>query len=331
MTHPAYSAALALIVAGVGAALPEITAAQTCAATVSAMNYGTNVDVLPGTPIDTTGTLTVNCTGTAGRSVRVCANIGRRNPNAPGGDPYRQMQGNATGLLISHEFYSDLGRTSRWGSWDNPGYASGGIQVDVPLGSSGSGNAAYTIYARILAGQQTAQPDAYVMTLSGNTHTYSYQYVSTTTPTSPTCPYTPWVRYADTTVTATIPALCYLTVNGINFGAHATSFASPITAAGSIVPQCSNALSFTVSLGGGLSGATDPTQRKMSNGALQVTYGLYRDSGFALAWGSTNGVNTASGAGTGSPQSISVFGRLPVQPVPGTGTFTDSVVVTLTY
>lgn len=305
--------------------------AQTCSATISSISYGSSVDVLPGAAVDTTGTLTVSCTGTAGRSVRICANLGRRNPNAPGGDPYRLMQGNATGTQIRHELYSDSGRSSRWGSWDNPGYASGGVQFDVPLGTSGSGVVSQTIYARLLASQQTAQPDTYVMTLSGNTHSYSYQYVNTSNASLPACPYTPWVRYADTVVTATIPPLCYLTVNGINFGAHSTSFSSDIAATGSIAPQCSNTQSYTVSLGGGLSGATNPTQRKMSNGSLQVTYGLYRDNAHALPWGSTVGVDTVAGTGTGSQQSITVYGRLPVQAVPGSGTYSDSVVVTLTY
>lgn len=304
--------------------------AQSCTVTITAINYGANVDVLPGTPVDATGTMTATCTGAANRTVRICANLGRRNPTPATGNTSRRMQGTVTGTFINHELYADAARTQRWGSWAGAGYPPGGVQFDVPLNSSGSGSVARTIYARILASQQTARPDTYVSTLSGGTHSWSRVYVNTLNPALPTCPTGTTTNYAATSITATIPGLCYMTTTGVNFGSH-TQLTSVVSATGAIAPQCSNTLPYTVSLGGGLSGATDPTQRKMSNGMLQVTYGLYRNNLHTLPWGSTVGVNTAAGTGTGFSQSIPVYGRLPVQAVPGTGTFSDSVVVTLTY
>lgn len=310
---------------------PGTTArAQTCSVTITAINYGANVDVLLGTSVDATGTLTASCTGTANRTVRICANLGRRNPTPATGNTSRRMEGSSTGTFLNHEFYADAARTQVWGSWAGAGYASGGVQFDVPLNSAGSGSVARTIYARILANQQIARPDTYTMTLTGNSHSFSDQYVSTTNPALPACPSGTTTRYANTSVTATIPGLCYMTTTGVNFGSH-TRLTSVVSATGAIAPQCSNTLPYTVSLGGGLSGATDPTQRKMAQGAKQVTYGLYRDVSHLQAWGSTVGVNTAAGTGTGFSQSITVYGRLPIQAIPATGLFSDSVVVTLTY
>jgi spore coat protein U-like protein len=84
-------------------------------------------------------------------------------------------------------------------------------------------------------------------------------------------------------------------------------------------------------LDGGQTGATDPTQRKMSQGSEQVTYGLYRDAAHMLPWGSTAGTNTVSGAGNATVQNLAVYGRIPAQTTPSPGLYVDTVVVTVTY
>jgi spore coat protein U-like protein len=69
----------------------------------------------------------------------------------------------------------------------------------------------------------------------------------------------------------------------------------------------------------------------MANGAVQITYGLYRDAARTLPWGSTTGTNTAAGTGSGSGQALTVYGRMPVQTTPAPGTFTDTIIATVTY
>ena len=102
-------------------------------------------------------------------------------------------------------------------------------------------------------------------------------------------------------------------------------------AQGTLSIQCSPSLPYTVSLNGGNSGATDPTQRKMSFSGANVTYGLYQDAARTLPWGSTVGTDTASGTGTGVTQTQTVYGRVTAQTTPKPGSYTDSVVVTVGY
>jgi spore coat protein U-like protein len=90
-------------------------------------------------------------------------------------------------------------------------------------------------------------------------------------------------------------------------------------------------LPYTAALDGGQAGAADPTQRKMSKASEQVTYGLYRDAARTLPWGSTAGTNTVSGAGDTTVQNLAVYGRIPAQPTPSPGLYTDTVVVTVSY
>ena len=69
----------------------------------------------------------------------------------------------------------------------------------------------------------------------------------------------------------------------------------------------------------------------MANGAQTITYGLYQDAARSNPWGNTIGTNTAAGTGTGSNQALTVYGRVGAQTTPSRGTYSDSVVVTVTY
>jgi len=84
-----------------------------------------------------------------------------------------------------------------------------------------------------------------------------------------------------------------------------------------------------VALGNGNNGS-GPTVRKMKLGSGLITYGLYRDAGFTGPWGDTGGT-VATGSGSGADQDLTVFGRVPAQATPAAGTYTDTIVVTVTY
>ena len=94
---------------------------------------------------------------------------------------------------------------------------------------------------------------------------------------------------------------------------------------------CTRDAAYTVALNGGVSGASDPTQRKMTKASEFILYGLYRDGARTLPWGDAQGINTAAGTGSGSTQNHTVYGRVPAQATPSPGTYTDTIVVTVTY
>ena len=102
-------------------------------------------------------------------------------------------------------------------------------------------------------------------------------------------------------------------------------------ATSSISIVCSSSSPYDVLLDGGQSQASDPTQRKLSFGVNQITYGLYQNAGRSLPWGNTIGANTVAGSGIGSTQTLQVFGRIPAQPTPAPGTYQDSIKVTVSY
>jgi spore coat protein U-like protein len=68
----------------------------------------------------------------------------------------------------------------------------------------------------------------------------------------------------------------------------------------------------------------------MTLGPETITYGLYRDSARSLVWGSLAG-STVSGSGNGTATAHPVYGRVPPQATPPPGTYSDTVVATVTY
>jgi spore coat protein U-like protein len=69
----------------------------------------------------------------------------------------------------------------------------------------------------------------------------------------------------------------------------------------------------------------------MTNGATTVSYALYSNGGRTTNWGNTVGTDTVSGNGTGASQNYTVYGQIPTQTTPAPATYTDTIIVTVTY
>jgi len=77
--------------------------------------------------------------------------------------------------------------------------------------------------------------------------------------------------------------------------------------------------------------ATTTTTRLLINGGTPVSYKRYSDSGRTVNWGNTVGTDTVASSGTGSTQNFTVYGRVPSQASVAPGTFTDTIMVTVSY
>jgi spore coat protein U-like protein len=313
---------LRLIGQAVGRGLLGLTAlaaatqvhAQTCTVSMTNVAFGT-VNVLPGTAVDTTATVTVTCSGGSGNQ-RVCVSIGCGSAC----DSTSRMMTGPSSSTARYDLYSNSARTTLWGSWQT-GYDTAGVQMTVSKNSSAN----QTVYARLLASQQTDAAGSYTATLSAQPFiTYANQGGAGN------CPTGTLNASGSATVTATISSNCSVGATAISFGSQGILSGNK-DAQGTLSVQCTTNLPYAVSLDGGTSGATNPTQRKMAFSTSNVTYGLYRDAARSLAWGSTTGVDTASGTGTGTTQTLTVYGRVPPQTTPKAGAYTDTIVATVTY
>jgi spore coat protein U-like protein len=229
---------------------------------------------------------------------------------------------------LNFNLYQDGSYTSVWGSnlWAFAGsYPS--PTLDVALSSGGTGSASQTIYGQIWAGQQTLAAGTYTSAFSGTQASVAYAYSTVGTCATIGSSH---ATSAPFTVTATDATNCAVNASTLNFGS-AGVLRSAVDATSSIIVTCTNALPYTIALDGGLSGASNPTQRVMSQASQNITYGLYRDSARAQPWGDSAGTNTAAGTGSGLAQTVTVYGRVPAQTTPSPGTYSDTVVVTISY
>jgi spore coat protein U-like protein len=298
--------------------------AQSCSFTISTLNFGT-IDLTANTPFTSTATYSASCTGTANTTVRTCPNIDAGSGGSTSGSPRFLLNG---ATQLNFNLYQDGSYTSVWGSnlWAFAGsYPS--PTVDVALNGSGSGSASQTIYGQVWPGQQTLPAGVYSSAFSGTQASVAYAYSTVGTCTTIGSSH---ATSAPFTVTATDTTNCAVNASTLNFGSVGV-LRSAVDATSSITVTCTNALPYTVALDGGLSGASNPSQRVMSQASQNITYGLYRDSARAQPWGDSVGTNAAAGSGSGLAQTLTVYGRVPAQTTPSPGTYSDTVVVTISY
>ena len=297
--------------------------AQTCFFAIDNVNFGT-INTSTGAPFDTTSRFRLLCFGGfAGQTIRVCPNLGSATGGVVAGGHPRLMQSGANQL--GYNLYTDPARTNVWGSvfWGQP---PGPPNLTFTFGG-GVLFAQRLIYARVPGGQTGAAAGTYSSAFSGGHVSINYADASAGNCAAIGTTNTTVVSF---NVTATNTPTCALSTTDLDFGTHG-SLSSNIDSTNTLTVNCTNGTAYTISLNGGNAGAIDPTQRRMSAGANDVIYGLYRNAARTQPWGSTIGTNTVAGTGTGNPQAVTVYGRVAPQATPPAGTYTDLIVVTVTY
>ncbi len=127
-------------------------------------------------------------------------------------------------------------------------------------------------------------------------------------------------------VSIQVLATCSISASNMTFSSITTGTTSNTDASSALTVNCSQGTPYTISLG---NGANYSNVRRMAWGASHVEYNLYQDSSRSLEWG---GTSTKTGTGSGSDQTLSVFGRIPSgQNITNTGNYGDTVIATITY
>lgn len=102
----------------------------------------------------------------------------------------------------------------------------------------------------------------------------------------------------------------------------------------SLSVTCTNMTSYEVGLDGGTVAGSTVANRLMAgsnNNKATVGFGLYQDAAGTTAWGNTPGTDTLAGTGTGSAQSIPVYGQVPIQPTPMADTYQTTITATVYF
>jgi spore coat protein U-like protein len=139
-------------------------------------------------------------------------------------------------------------------------------------------------------------------------------------------------------VTASVTANCTITTAPVAFGAYdpvSANATSALNGAGTVSVTCTNGATTAVTLGQGSnaaggSTAAAPARRLNDGGANYLTYSLYSNTGRTTIWGDTVGTSVAH-TGTGTLTALTVYGAVDAgQNVPA-GSYSDTVVATITF
>jgi spore coat protein U-like protein len=138
-------------------------------------------------------------------------------------------------------------------------------------------------------------------------------------------------------VTATVSANCTISTSAVAFGAYdpiSTNASSALNGTGSVTVTCTNGSGATVTLGQGSNADTGSSDtaplRRMKAGSNFLNYALYSDTNRSTVWGNTAGTGVAH-TGTGSAATLTVFGQIAGGQNAASGSYSDTVVATVTF
>lgn len=138
-------------------------------------------------------------------------------------------------------------------------------------------------------------------------------------------------------VSATVTANCTISSTGVAFGSYDPVVANASTnldATGTLSVTCTSGSNGDITLSQGANPTATSTDgapaRRMANGTNFLSYSLFQDSARTAVWGNTT-TTDISHTGTGTATAVTVYGRVASgQNVPA-GSYTDTVVATVTF
>jgi spore coat protein U-like protein len=255
-------------------------------------------DTVTKIAVDGVGTITVTCTGSGVETLSLNLSGGNANSCTS-----RQMRSGT--LPLTYQIFRESTRTNAW--------CDSGNRMDITLNFAGGATqtGSYTMHGRVTAGQNPSfgsYSDSLSVSLKKGGGT-----LATTT----------------ASISGSVSPICSVSAGSLGFGTYSAAAASLGSATVSV--NCSNGGAYRVSLGGGQY-STSATRRMLGPSNNYLSYELFSNSGRTVQWG--NGTvfgGQVSGTGSGSAQSLIVYGRIPASQLSTPGTYSDSVLVTVEY
>lgn len=294
--------------------LPSGAGAQCSYQVTPTLDFGTILGV-PTPQIDVTASIQVTCPPALFLR-RVCLSI----PVGTGGinlDDRRMITGSH---FVQFQVYRNAARTDIWGDL-------GGVHPPHPVdfGLLG-GTQTATVYGRVFAGQTGKSVGTYQSNLTP-IRARSVLYLLP----PPSCQSVVGNEQLVPSILArlVIDTNCTVNADPLDFGTvteisgHAANSTLSVT--------CTLNGPFSIALNGGeVTGDINDRRMQLDPGPDTIAYQLYKDGAHTQIWGNTPSTDV-DGTGTGNPQSFTVFGLVPAQGPKPSGTYEDTITVTVSF
>jgi spore coat protein U-like protein len=136
-------------------------------------------------------------------------------------------------------------------------------------------------------------------------------------------------------VSLTVQSDCSISAADLSFGSANSSLATTaITQSSNLTVTCSTGTGYTLSLDKGSTTGSSVTGRLLAGtgGNTQtVQYQLYSDALRTTIWGDATGGSTVTRTGTGSAETIPVYGTVPAQTIPLADNYSSTETATITF
>lgn len=120
---------------------------------------------------------------------------------------------------------------------------------------------------------------------------------------------------------------CSVDAQGVNFGSYDVFNNENTDSTGNIHVACNPSNSFSIALS---AGNGSYTSRFMASGANRLTYNLYINANHTSIWGDGTGVTSLLN-NNGTSVNSTVYGRVPARQNLPAGSYSDTIVVTITF
>jgi spore coat protein U-like protein len=135
------------------------------------------------------------------------------------------------------------------------------------------------------------------------------------------------------TVTASVASVCLVSNGTLAFGSYDPTSATALTGSTTVTLTCTLGTPYQIGLDAGAGSGATVALRKLTSGANTLDYRLFRDASRTLNWGNTPGTDTLGGTSSSGSLSntITIYGQIPASAAVPTGSYSDSVAITVTY
>jgi spore coat protein U-like protein len=138
---------------------------------------------------------------------------------------------------------------------------------------------------------------------------------------------------------AAATASCTASATAVSFGTYDPLSATATTSTGMVTVSCNLVLGVSLLVSYNIqltAGSGSYSARSMKSGTNSLTYNLYTDNTYGTVWGDGSGATSRVSDGYllglgGAVKNYTVYGRAPAMQNVGAGTYSDAIIVTLTY
>ncbi|HWK70480.1 MAG TPA: spore coat protein U domain-containing protein [Burkholderiaceae bacterium] len=270
-------------------------------------------------------TITYGCSGvSSGRHALVCISVGA-GPDASYDLRYLREGSKKLGFNL----YKDASLSTIWGSIESGG-SPGGMAFVLKLPGDSGATATVPIYGGISTASQAGLSAGWYDTayLGNWPIRIDYMEIHDNAPATCASPFT-GTATSRFYIQAQVANDCRIDgTTPMDFGVVAGGPNQALQAQSTVGVTC-NSTAYRVGLDNGLH--AQDGKRRMHGPGGYVVYDLYQDAAHSRRWGNNLWYDAVGGTGTGHVQALTVYGLVPAQTITSSGSYSDTIVVTVDY